>query len=204
MMKIEKIAVGPMQANCYIVACPETNQALVLDPGDQPEKIKNRLSSLGLKLNFIVNTHGHIDHIAANVALKVPVYIHQLDAVFLKDAQLNLSAMFGQKLDQPAEVLTLQDGQKLKLGQLFLEVIHTPGHTPGGICLKANQALFTGDTLFAQSIGRCDFPYASEQTLLDSIRQKLLKFPDELVIYPGHGPSSTLGEERRSNPFLLL
>lgn len=201
-MTLEKIIVGPMQVNCYILGCSSRSEAIVIDPGDEPERIKDRLKKSGLKINCIINTHGHADHIGADAAFDVPVYIHRLDAPLLKDPQLNLSAMLGLKLDIPAPVRLLEDGQKLKLGDIRLEVIHTPGHTPGGICLNAGEFIFTGDTLFAQGIGRTDLPYASEKDLLDSIRSRLFSLAEGVIIYPGHGPSSTIGREKRSNPFI--
>ncbi|MBL7084869.1 MAG: MBL fold metallo-hydrolase [Candidatus Omnitrophica bacterium] len=201
-MIFEKIVVGPMQVNCYILGSPSTHEAIVVDPGAEPEKIKDKIKRHGLKINCIVNTHGHADHIGANAHLAAPVYIHRLDAHFLNNPQLNLSNMLGLTLDLPAPAKLLEEGQKLTVGSISLEVIHTPGHTPGGICLKADKFCLTGDTLFAQGIGRCDLPYASEKDLLASIREKLLVLPDKLVIYPGHGPSSTIGEERKGNPFI--
>ena len=201
-MILEKIVVGPMQANCYILGSATTADALVVDPGAEPEKIKARLESLGLKASCVVNTHGHIDHIGANSAFEAPVYIHRLDADFLNDPRLNLSAMLGLSVTVSNPVRLLDDGQKLEVGDVNLEAIHTPGHTPGGICLNAGKFCLTGDTLFAQGVGRTDLPNASERVLLNSIRKKLMTLPDELVIYPGHGPSSTIGEERESNPFI--
>lgn len=201
-MILEKIVVGPMQVNCYILSSPGTSEAIVIDPGAEPEKIKSRLKNYGLKVNCVVNTHGHADHIGANAHFAAPVYIHHLDANFLNNPQLNLSSMFGLPLSLPVQALLLEDGQKLKAGEICLEVIHTPGHTPGGICLNAGEFCFTGDTLFAQGIGRTDIPSASEKDLLSSIREKLLILQDKVIIYPGHGPSSTIGEERKNNPFI--
>lgn len=201
-MILEKLVVGPMQVNCYILGSPATSSAVVVDPGAEPEKIKARLKVLGLKLNCIVNTHGHVDHIGADVHLGAPVYIHRLDADFLTNPQLNLSGMLGLPLALPARVSLLEEGQKLEVGDISLEVIHTPGHTPGGVCLKVGKFCFTGDTLFAQGIGRTDIPAACEEDLVNSIRQKLLTLQDEVIIYPGHGPSSSIGEERKNNPFI--
>lgn len=201
-MILEKIIVGPMQVNCYILGSPSTFEALVVDPGADPERIESRLKSHGLKIRCIVNTHGHADHIGANAHLAAPIYIHRLDVNLLKDSQMNLSSMFGTTVTSPAPAMLLEHGQRLRVGDISLEVMHTPGHTPGGICLNAGPFVFTGDTLFAQGIGRTDFPSASERDLLNSIREKLLTLQDEVIIYPGHGPSSTIGEERRNNPFI--
>lgn len=201
-MTIETVIVGPMQVNCYILSSKGSQKAIVVDPGDEADKIKDRLNSLGLKIYCIINTHGHADHICANKALGAPVYIHAQDAEFLVNPQLNLSAMFDSPCILPAADVLLEDGQKLEVAQMNLEVIHTPGHTPGGVCLKTDDFILTGDTLFAQGVGRSDFPYSSEKDLLTSIRKKLLTLPDNMVIYPGHGPTSSIGQEKRINPFL--
>jgi len=201
-MILEKLVVGPMEVNCYILGSPDTGEAIIVDPGAESEKIKARLKDLDLKANFIVNTHAHADHIGANAHFALPTYIHRLDAAFLNNPQLNLSGMLGLSIEVPAQVLLLEDGQKIKAGDISLEVIHTPGHTPGGVCLNAGKFCLTGDTLFAQGIGRTDIPGACEKDLLNSIRQKLLTLQDEVIIYPGHGPSSRIGEERKDNPFI--
>ncbi len=201
-MILEKIVVGPMQVNCYILGCPRTGKAVLIDPGAEPEKIKARINQRGLKVDYIVNTHGHVDHIGANSALAYPVYIHRLDAEFLRNAQLNLSRMLGLSLNVAAADKLLEDGQRLEAGTISLEVIHTPGHTPGGICLRTAKICFTGDTLFAQGVGRTDILAASEKDLHNSIRKIFLNLEDEVVIYPGHGASSTIGRERKNNPWI--
>lgn len=202
-MIVERIVVGPMQVNCYILGCLRTSWAIVIDPGAEPEKIKRRLNKCNLKIKYIVNTHGHLDHIGANAAMASPVYIHRADADFLTNSQLNLSSMLGLPFISSVRALLLEDGQTLEVGTtMSLEVMHTPGHTPGGICLNAGEFCFTGDTLFAQGIGRTDIPYAREKDLLNSIHERLLTLADSVVIYPGHGPSSTIGEERKNNPFI--
>jgi glyoxylase-like metal-dependent hydrolase (beta-lactamase superfamily II) len=201
-MIIEKLIVGPMQANCYILGCPRTSEAVVVDPGGDAEKIKAHLAKCGLKVNCVINTHGHVDHIGADNSFSAPVYIHRLDGEFLTNSQLNLSDMCGLSLKLSAPDRLLEDGDRIKAGDITLEVIHTPGHTPGGICLNAGKAVFTGDTLFAQGVGRTDFPYASGEDLGLSIRKKLFTLADDVIIYPGHGPSSTIGEEKKSNPFI--
>jgi glyoxylase-like metal-dependent hydrolase (beta-lactamase superfamily II) len=156
---------------------------------------------------LIINTHGHIDHIGCNDKFGVPVYIHRMDLAMLKDPKLNLSNFL-----QPApfhmqyQVKAIEDKEKIELGLIELEVMHTPGHTPGGICLllkkPQNKILFSGDTLFYQGVGRTDFPGADENQLIKSIKEKLFKLSEDTVIYPGHGASSTIGQEKKNNPFL--
>ena len=160
-----------------------------------------------------INTHGHIDHIGANRAIKerydIPLLIHSADSASLTDPGLNLSAMGFGRLDSPPSDRELQDGDEILVGEIMLKVISTPGHTPGGICLlicRSGQpdVIITGDTLFAGGVGRTDFPGGSWSLLMESIRNRLLSFPDETIIFPGHGSHSTIGEERSSNPFLRM
>jgi len=210
-MKIKKLVVGPLQANCYVVWDRAGGSAAIIDPGGDPEEIISVVDDEKLKPVVLINTHGHIDHIAANRAIKerydIPLLIHREDSASLTDPGLNLSAMgFGQ-LDSPPSDRELQDGDEIPVGEIMLKVISTPGHTPGGICLLISRSdqpdvIITGDTLFAGGVGRTDFPGGSWDLLMESIRNRLLSFPDETIILPGHGPHSTIGEERKSNPFL--
>lgn len=199
---------GSLATNCYILGCPETKEAVVVDPGWDSADIINLLEEENLHLNYIINTHGHGDHIGANGDLKeysgAKIFIHQADAELLTDPQKNLSAAFGGKkvTSLPADGF-LQDGDVIKVGtSIALEVLHTPGHTPGGICLKGANFILTGDTLFAGSIGRTDFPGGSYEELVTSIKKKLFTLEGDYFIYPGHGPGSTLEKERTSNPFI--
>jgi len=201
-MILETLVVGPMQVNCYILGSEQISEAVVVDPGDEAEKIKKRLDKLGLKINCIINTHGHADHIGANKVLNAPIYIHRQDAEFLTNPELNLSAMFEVPLVSPAATRLLEAGDNIKLGEISLNVLHTPGHTPGGICLKADEFILTGDTLFFQGVGRSDFTYSSEKDLFNSITKKLMSLPNSLIVYPGHGASTTIGQEREVNPFI--
>ena len=205
-MILEILRVSPYEVNCYILAEDNNSGAIIIDPGGEERKIKDTLKKYNLKPAFIINTHGHIDHIGCDDKFGVPVYIHHMDAKLLKDAQLNLSGFLAFAYTVKSEIKTLQDEDCIALGQLELEVIHTPGHTPGGICLlmkkPENKILFSGDTLFCQGIGRTDFPGASQNLLIKSIKEKLFKLDDETVIYPGHGMPSTIGEEKKNNPFL--
>lgn len=200
---VQRLEVGPMGANCYIVADKATNNAFIIDPGGEPGRIKSVLKKKGLNLKFIINTHGHGDHILGNGHFDVPVYVHRLEKDFLTDPDKNLSGMFGFLLKVPKATKLLEDGEKILLDNLELEIIHTPGHTPGGISVKLDGVVFTGDTLFAGGIGRTDLPSGDEKALFKSIREKLFSLNDDVVIYPGHGAESTIGEEKRSNPFFV-
>ncbi len=200
---LKTFIVGPMAVNCYLVADIVTKDACLIDPGADGQKIKKFIDKNGYRLKFILNTHGHGDHIAANGYFDSPIYIHELDNDFLTDPDRNLSSMFLFSIKSPPAFRVLKDGDRFDLGGLKFEVMHTPGHTPGSISVRLDGIVFTGDTLFCQGVGRTDFSYGDEEKLYRSIHKKLLVLPDDTVIYPGHGDSSTIGEERRSNPFLV-
>jgi len=204
--------VGQLGTNCYIVGCEETREAAVIDPGGDALKILKFLERNNLKLTHIINTHGHIDHIGGNRTLKeqtqAELIIHEEDASMLTSAGRNLSLFSGMVMSGPAADRTVKEGDKIKVGNtVVLEVIHTPGHTPGGMSLKLEvddkNILFVGDTLFNGSIGRTDFPGGSYRQLIESIQQKIMVFPDETEVYPGHGPGTKVGFERKTNPFLV-
>jgi len=205
---IRTLEVTGFFTNCYLVACEETGEAAVIDPGGEAERILKAVAERQLKVRYIINTHGHIDHVGANARVKeatgAQILIHAADAPYLLDERRNLLLYLPEARGSlaPAD-RTLEEGEVISLGTTVrLTVLHTPGHTPGGICLVGDGLIFTGDTLFAGSIGRTDLPGGSYAELLRSIREKLLVYPDETIIYPGHGPSSTLGAERATNPFL--
>lgn len=207
-MFIRTLEVTGFLTNCYLVACEETGEAAVIDPGGEAERILKAVAERQLKVRYIINTHGHIDHVGANGRVKeatgAQILIHAADAPYLLDERRNLLLYLPEARGSlaPAD-RTLEEGEVISLGTTVrLTVLHTPGHTPGGICLVGDGLIFTGDTLFAGSIGRTDLPGGSYAELLRSIREKLLVYPDETIIYPGHGPSSTLGAERATNPFL--
>ncbi|MDK2816391.1 MAG: hydroxyacylglutathione hydrolase [Moorella sp. (in: firmicutes)] len=205
-MYLKNLVVGPIGTNCYLVGCQETKEGAIIDPGAEGERILAVAREAGLKIRYIINTHGHIDHIGANGTIKnatgAAILIHNNDAPCLTDPGRNLSVLMGARERSPAADRLLQDGDTITIGRtITLTVIHTPGHTPGGICLKGEGLIFTGDTLFAGSIGRTDFPGGSFNQLLNSIKEKLFVLEDNLKIYPGHGPASTIGAERAENPF---
>jgi glyoxylase-like metal-dependent hydrolase (beta-lactamase superfamily II) len=207
-MKVQMFTVGKVFTNCYVVSCEETEEAVIVDPAfDRPseaEGIFGIIDKAFLKLKFIVNTHGHPDHTCGNGIAKkrfsVPILVHEMDAHFLGETGLSIAQAFGFGGSPPADVL-LQNGDVVKFGKLTLKVVHTPGHSLGGISLVGDKEVFTGDTLFNGSIGRMDFPDSSEVDMKKSLT-KLACLPDSFVVYPGHGSTTTIGEEKCSNPFL--
>ncbi|MFH1868570.1 MAG: MBL fold metallo-hydrolase [Candidatus Omnitrophota bacterium] len=199
---LHTLAVGAMEANCYIFGSAKTKEVVIIDPGGDHEKIKKLLDENSLIPKFIINTHGHIDHIGANRNFELPVYIHKDDADFLTNPLKSLSAFYGNfKMSKKAD-RQLQDNEEIEIADLKLKVLHTPGHTPGGISLHYNGLVFTGDTLFEGSIGRTDFPYGDSDGLINSIKEKLLSLDDSVIVLPGHGEKTTIGGERKSNPWL--
>ena len=198
---VDRLEVGPLAANCYIVRDTTTGSACLIDPGGEPARIKSFLKKNGLGLKFIINTHGHGDHILGNGYFDVPIYIHRLEKDFLSDPAKNLSGAFGLELKTPDADKLLEEGDRIALDSLELEIIHTPGHTPGGISIRLDGVVFTGDALFAGSIGRTDLPDGDSELLIRSIREKLFTLSDETIVYPGHGPETTIGVEKKTNPF---
>jgi len=206
-MILKGIEISSMGVNCYIIGCEETKEVAVIDPGGNPRAILKLLEDEDLKAVYIINTHGHIDHIGANKAVKeatgAKILIHESDAQMLVNSVSNLSFMMGTKVTSPPADEFIKEGDVIKIGNTVeLEVIHTPGHSPGGVCLKIGNIIFVGDTLFQGSIGRTDFPGGSYEQLIKNIKEKLFCFDDDVVCYPGHGPATTIGFERKNNPFL--
>jgi len=194
-MFVKMFTVGIIQTNCFIVGDTHTEEAVVIDPGfDSASEAKSILKEIErnrFRVKFIINTHGHPDHTSGNKTMKeatgAPVLIHEYDAPLLRN---------------PSADKTIREGDIIEFGEVKLRVLHTPGHSKGSMALLAADAVFSGDTLFAGSIGRYDLPGGSLEEIMSSIRNKLLTLPDRVKVYPGHGPVTTIGEERRSNPFL--
>lgn len=205
-MTVKKLIVGPMEANCYILADEKTKRAIIIDPGDEAEKILRKVNAEELEIIYIVNTHAHIDHIGANDMIREEtgacLLIHSADAPFLEDPEMNLSIMIDKKRKFSSPTKMLEEGDQIRVDGISLRVLHTPGHTPGSICLHVKDKLFTGDTLFAGSVGRTDLPGGNLLDLENSIKEKLLVFSDEVIVYPGHGPQTTIGKEKQDNPFV--
>lgn len=212
-MLIEAMVVGEIQANCYLVGDGKSNDIAVIDPGGDGPDIIARIEEKGYHPVYIIDTHGHIDHMWANADLKAAypdaeLLIHEDDANMLTDPSANLSGFMGRSITSPPADRTLSEGDKLEVGSLAFDIVHIPGHSPGGIALitkdedSGKNVVFCGDAVFAYSIGRTDFPGGSHETLISNIKQKLLTLPDDTVLYPGHGPATIVGTERKHNPFL--
>ncbi len=205
-MIIKKLEVGPIMANCYILGCDRTGKAAVIDPGDEADRILMALSESKLTVEYLINTHGHFDHVGANARLKeatgAKLMIHRDDAPMLTDLT-SAAATFGLRAENsPAPDGFLADGDKISFGDITLTVIHTPGHSKGGVSLHTEGVVFSGDTLFAGSIGRTDLPGGNYDTLIESIKNRLLCLDKKTIVYPGHGPETSILQEERMNPFL--
>jgi glyoxylase-like metal-dependent hydrolase (beta-lactamase superfamily II) len=203
---ITTLPVGPIMANCFIVGCEETLAAAVIDPGDEADKILMSLAESKLTLKYIINTHGHFDHVGANRPLKdatgAPILIHALDAPMLNQLSASAAAWGLATENSPPPDRMIEAGDTITFGKITLTVIHTPGHTPGGISLRTDGHVFVGDTLFAGSVGRTDFPGGDFETPRASIQNKLFLLGDDVQVYTGHGPQTTIGQEKRTNPFV--
>ena len=206
MLIIKRLVVGSLSANCYIVGSETTREGLVIDPGGNAEDIIKAIRDSGLDIKIIVLTHGHSDHIAALHDIQnrtgAEVAIHIADAQFLQSRGV-FSSMFGISYKTPAPPgRLLREGDTIDVGDLRFSVLHTPGHTPGSICLLGDNGVFTGDTLFYRGIGTTLMPGSSRRQLIDSIHARLMVLPDNTKVYPGHGRETTIGTERQNNPFL--
>jgi hydroxyacylglutathione hydrolase len=208
-MKIDYLILGGYQTNCYVLRQNDAVQdCLIIDPGLEADELLDFLEEQKLNPLAVILTHGHIDHIAGVTALRsrfpeIKLYIHKLDANMLSEPVNNLSTLTGAGFTTEPEDVSLQDGDEISLAGVKLLVLHTPGHTPGGISLYSKQdgVVFVGDTLFVDSIGRTDFPGGSMSQLLNSVRLKLFTLPEKTEVYPGHGPATTIAAEKAHNPF---
>ena len=205
---MRRLVVGPLQTNCYIVACEKTLEAAVIDPGFDGRGIVVQANTMGLAIVAIVNTHGHGDHVMDNDWVRdktgAKVMIHKDDAPLLAGAPEHLPALLGRQVAmKPADCL-LEDGSVIEIGDLDLKTIHTPGHSPGSCCFSCERTLFSGDTLFAGSAGRTDLPGGSRRALITSLVARLMPLADDTRVLPGHGPETTIGIERVRNPFTRM
>lgn len=212
-MNIRAAAAPPFMKNGYVVSCEDTREAVIIDPGDEVQELLGAIEADRLRVGAILLTHAHLDHVTgvrrAKAALGAPVWLHR-DDLFLYDGAVEQGRMFGLRVEAPPAIDEFyQPGTPLRFGRYVVDVLHTPGHCPGGVCLaigregSAARELFVGDTLFAGSIGRTDLPGGDYEVLMHSIRRVLLAFPGDTAVHSGHGPDTTIGVERRTNPFLV-
>ena len=204
-MILRMLVVGPIQANCYVLGCERTKEAAVIDPGGDVDKILMSLAKDKLRCAYIMNTHGHFDHTGDNKRLKevtgAKLVIHRADAPMILQQGSNGSLWGMEVEDSPPPDLYVEEGDVISFGDISLQVLHTPGHSPGGTSLLTDKIVFVGDTLFAGSIGRTDLPGGDYETLIRNVKEKIFPLGDDVVIYPGHGPKTTVGREKRHNPF---
>lgn len=205
-MTIKTIIVGSYATNCYLLICNQTKKVIIIDPGFDFQKIINEITNLKVDPKLIILTHGHADHISAVSELKtkynIPLCIHQDDVRMLNNALFNFSPFILKRLITLKADRILKDNDILKVGLLRVKVIHAPGHTKGSICLKCRRILFSGDTLFNNGIGRTDLIGGSHADILNSINNKILIYDDDTIVYPGHGSKTSIGKERKNNPYL--
>lgn len=205
-LQVEILIVGPLYSNCYIVWDDSNKEGAIIDPGDDADIILKKICELNIKIKCILATHGHFDHVGAVASLKkelkVEFLAHKGDDFFIEDAK-NAAFRWGVNIEQPPMPdRFIEDGEKIKIGKFELEVLHTPGHSPGGVSFLYGRMLFGGDTLFQGSIGRTDFRKGSFEVLSKSIKTRLYTLPDDAVVYTGHGPVTTIGDEKKYNAFV--
>lgn len=205
-MEVYRLEVMPLGTNCYLAYDENTKDGIVVDPGGSAKDIGEAIDRLGLHIVAVINTHGHWDHIGANDAVKTktgaPVYIHEADAEFLTNPAYNISSMMGYSSSVASADGLLHEGDTVNFGSCTLKVLHTPGHTPGGITLYGEGVAFTGDTLFFRSVGRSDLPGGDYNALIESIKNKLMTLDEDTLVYTGHGIPTRIGDEKTGNPFV--
>ena len=204
-MILKALQVSMFATNCYLVGCPDTGEGVVIDPGAEAKRILQEINNLNLKVKHIINTHGHVDHVGANARLKealgAPILLNRKDLKLYRNPGFGLGLVVGK---QPPPDRFIAEGDQIICGSLKFTVIETPGHTQGGVCLLTEGALFSGDTLFAGSIGRTDLAGGSFEEIVRSIKERLLVLPPDTVVYTGHGPGTTIADEISGNPFVRL
>jgi hydroxyacylglutathione hydrolase len=205
-MNYERVVVGALETNCYLVYCEQTMDCAVVDPGAEPEKIVHVIEQKGLRPSVLINTHGHVDHVGANKDIKerygIPLCIHSSDSAMLRNLLNSTMGFFiGAKKSPPPDRF-IEEGEEIHIGNSRLKVIHTPGHSPGSVSLSGDGFLLSGDMLFCGGVGRTDLPGGSWAELEKSIKDKIYSLPDDTFILPGHGPLTTVGQEKKSNPFV--
>jgi len=205
-MILETLPTGPLDVNCWIIGCEDTGECIVIDPGGDGPLILEKMNEMKLEAVMVINTHGHFDHIGGNAFLientSARLMMHKADELFLKDASEH-ALMWGMEFEEsPAPEIHLVDGDKLTIDSIVLKILHTPGHSPGSISILAENHLFAGDLLFSGSIGRTDLSGGDYAQLISSVREKVFVLPDDTIVHPGHGPDTSVGVEKRTNPFL--
>ncbi len=201
-LEVKKFVVGPLLTNCYVIYDGQDLQAALIDPGIYADEIAAYIKDKRLRVLYTINTHGHADHIMGDAAFGFPVLIHELDEPCLRDAERSLASFAGITVPAVRASRLLKDGDSIAVGSWEIKVIYTPGHSPGGISLICGGMLFSGDTLFHESVGRTDLCGGDHDLLIEAIKKKLMTLPDEIKVFPGHGPETTIGHERKFNPFL--
>jgi len=199
---VKTFVLGPLATNCYLAYTSSSLKGALIDPACFDEEIEKFIAGHGIDVLYTINTHGHGDHIGGNASFKYPVLIHEKDEECLKDQKKNLSAFSGGYIPEVVAERTLTGGDVIKLDDVEMKIIHTPGHSPGGVSVLCGKVLFSGDTLFYEGVGRTDLPGGSYEDLMRSIKEKLFALPDDVRVLPGHGPETTIGHEKKNNPFL--
>ena len=203
---VHQLSVGPLQVNCFVVACQRTREAMVIDPGDDGPRILQLAESNGYQVKKIVNTHGHFDHIGANQPVKeatgAVLMMHEADLPLLQNARNHAQAYGLTVSPSPDPDKFLNEGDVFSVGEQSFSIFHVPGHSPGSICLLSDGHLFVGDVLFAGSVGRTDLPGGDFDALIEGVREKLFRLPADTIVHPGHGPDTTIGREKQTNPFV--
>jgi len=203
---VHQLSVGPLQVNCFVVACQRTREAMVIDPGEDGPRILQLAESNGYQVKKIVNTHGHFDHIGANQPVKeatgAVLMMHEADLPLLQNARNHAQAYGLTVSPSPDPDKFLNEGDVFSVGEQSFSIFHVPGHSPGSICLLSDGHLFVGDVLFAGSVGRTDLPGGDFDALIEGVREKLFRLPADTIVHPGHGPDTTIGREKQTNPFV--